>query len=225
MIPWTKRASALAPDGTELSLWQRGDEHVVRAGGADLMSTRTHGSEELLAEHGASGLGAGAVVLVAGLGMGFTLRATLAVVPEDARVVVAELVPAIVDWVRGPLGGSALLDDPRVTVEVRDCAEILRESKARFDAILLDVDNGPAALTQESNRWLYGREGLDTAARATRPGGRLVVWSAGGDEAFAGRLARVGFTVTTESVRAHRAGPGGKGRGARHVLFVGVRRG
>ncbi len=225
MIPWVKLASALAPDGTALSLWQRGDEHVVRAGGADLMSTRVHGSEELLAEHGAGGLGAGATVLVSGLGMGFTLKAALALLPAQARVVVAELCPAIVEWVRGPLGGGALLEDPRVAVEVRDCAEILRESEARFDAILLDVDNGPAALTTESNRWLYQREGLAAAARALRRGGRLAVWSAGGDEAFEERLARAGFVVRAETVRAHRAGKGARGRGARHVLFVGVKRG
>jgi spermidine synthase len=219
MIPWAKRASARAPDGTELSLWQRGAELVVRAGGIDLMSSRAHGSEELLAEHGCGGLGEGASVLVGGLGMGFTLRAALAVLPASARVTVAELVPEMVAWVRGPIGAGALLDDPRVSVEARDCAAILRESAARFDAVLLDVDNGPSALTQGSNRWLYAREGLEAAARALRPGGRLAVWSAGDDPAFASRLARAGFEVRTARARAHR------GRGARHAIFVGVRRG
>jgi spermidine synthase len=225
MIPWVKHAAALAPDGTEISLWQRGDEHVVRAGGVDLMSTRTHGSEELLAEHGCAGLGEGASVLVGGLGLGFTLRAALAVLPPGARVVVAELCPAIVEWVRGPLGNGALLDDPRVTVDARDCAAILRESAARFDAILLDVDNGPSALTQSANRWLYEHEGLKAAARALRAGGRLAVWSAGPDEAFVERLGRAGFGARTVPVRAHRAAKGAKGQGARHVVFLGVRRG
>ncbi len=124
---------------------------------------------------------------------------------------------------RGPIGGSALLDDPRVTVEARDCAAILRESAGRFDAVLLDVDNGPAALTQESNRGLYDGPGLAAIARALRPGGRLAVWSAGDDLAFAARMERAGFRVQTHHVRAHRAGA--RGRGARHVIFVGERPG
>ncbi len=226
MIAWIKLGSARAPDGTELSLWQRGAELVVRAGTLDLMSTRLHGSEELLAEHGCEGLaapGAPASVLIGGLGLGFTLRATLGLLSPSARVVVAELVPEIVDWVRGPLGGAALLDDPRVVVEVRDVAAVLRESADRFDAILLDVDNGPSALTQASNRWLYGRAGVDAAARALRPGGRLAVWSAGEDPAFEALLGRAGLAARSVRVRAHRARPGSSGRGAHHVIFLGVR--
>lgn len=145
--------------------------------------------------------------------------------PAKARVVVAELVPAIVAWVRGPVGAGALLDNPRVTVEERDCALILRESAARFDAVLLDVDNGPTALTQASNHTLYGREGLAVAARSLRPGGRLAVWSTDDDDAFVERARRAGFDMRTIHVRAHRAGPGARGRGARHTLFVGARRG
>ncbi len=219
MIPWVKLGSARAPDGTELSLWQRGEELVVRAGTVDLMSNRTHGSEELLAEHGMKGLGAGASVLVGGLGLGFTLRAALALLPARAGVLVVELSPAIVEWVRGPVGAAALLDDPRVTVELRDCAEVIRESRGRFDAILLDVDNGPSALTQRENRWLYTPAGLAASARALRPGGRLAVWSAGADEAFAERLRRAGLVASTFPVRARRD------RGARHVIFVGTVRG
>src|SRR5262249_55272141 len=154
---------------------------VVRAGGVDLMSNRSAGSEEALAELGCRDLGPGASVLVGGLGMGFTLRAALAVLPADARVLVSELFPAVVGWVRGPLGGAALLADPRVRVEARDCAGVPAGSAGRFDAVLLDVDNGPSALTTEENRRLYGRAGLETAARALRPGGRLAVWSAQDD--------------------------------------------
>jgi spermidine synthase len=223
MIAWIKRGTARAPDGTELSLWQRGAELVVRAGTLDLMSTRLHGSEELLAEHGCQGLGAGAAVLIGGLGLGFTLRATLGLLAPSARVVVAELVQEIIDWVRGPVGGAALLDDPRVTVEARDVMALLRESADRFDAILLDVDNGPSALTQASNRWLYARAGVDAAARALRPGGRLAVWSAGEDPAFEALLGRAGLAARSVRVRAHRAAPGSSGRGAHHVIFLGVR--
>ena len=227
MIPWVKLGSGRAPDGTELSLWRRGAELCVRAGALDLMSNRAHGSEELLAEHGCAALGEGASVLVGGLGLGFTLRAALAVLPASARVLVAELVPAVVEWVRGPVGFAALLDDPRVTVETRDCADVLGESERRFDAVLLDVDNGPSALTQADNRRLYDREGIARAARALRPGGRLLVWSAGDDPAFARRLSDAGLTARTLRVRAHRGGggggAGGRGRGARHVIFLGVR--
>jgi spermidine synthase len=221
MIPWTKVDSARAPGGAELSLWRRGDEICVRAGGVDLMSSKLHDSEAALAEIGAAGLGARASVLVGGLGLGFTLRAALDLLPAGARVVVSELFPAVVGWVRDHLEGGAMLDDPRVTIDARDCAAILRESEARFDAILLDVDNGPSALTTPENDWLYAPDGLAAAAHALRPGGRLAVWSAGDDPSFAARLGRAGFTAHTHHVRAHRAG--GRGRGARHVIFVGER--
>ena len=226
MIAWIKRSTARAPDGTELSLWQRGAELVVRAGTLDLMSTRLHGSEELLAEHGCEGLGAGASVLIGGLGLGFTLRATLGLLAPSARVVVAELVPEIIDWVRGPVGGAALLDDPRVIIDARDVADVLREGKGRFDAILLDVDNGPSALTQASNQWLYTRAGIDAARRALRPGGRLAVWSAAEAPPFEALLGRAGFDARSVRVRAHRAGAGAsgaRGSGARHVIFIAVR--
>jgi spermidine synthase len=223
MIAWEKCGSARAPDGTELSLWKRGGELVVRAGAIDLMSTRLHGSEELLAEHGCAGLGAAASVLIGGLGFGFTLRAALGLLAPAARVVVAELIPEMIAWVRGPVGGGALLDDPRVTVDARDVAEVLRESAGRFDAILLDVDNGPSALTQAENRRLYTRAGIDAAARALRPGGRLAVWSAGADAAFEERLLRSGFDARTVRVRAHRSAAGARGRGARQAIFLAAR--
>lgn len=222
MIPWAKLGSALAPDGTEMSLWQRGDEMVVRAGGHDLMSNRVHGSEELLAEHGCAGLGAGACVLIGGLGVGFTLRAALRMLPAKARVVVAELIPTMVEWVRGPLGGSKLLDDKRVSIDTRDVAVVIREATTRFDAILLDTDNGPRAPILAANRWLYGEAGLAASARALRPGGRLAIWSATDERGFEAQLTRAGFEPRTEQVRAHRAGPGGRGSGARQAIFLGT---
>jgi spermidine synthase len=193
----------------------------VRAGGADLMSNRRHGSEDALAELGCAGLPAAPAVLVGGLGMGFTLRAALGVLPRRARVVVAEIFPAVVEWLRGPIGGGALLDDPRVIVDPRDAGAVLRESEARFDAVLLDVDNGPAALTIPENAGLYTAEGLAAARRALRPGGRLAVWSAGDDRGFTARLRRAGFEAHAHAVRAHLRE--GRGRGARHVIFVGER--
>jgi spermidine synthase len=218
VIPWNKRASARAPDGTELSLWCRGEEIVVRVGGVDLMSNRQHGSEELLAELGCEGLGEGACVLIGGLGLGFTLKATLAILPRRAEVVVGELVPEIVQWVRDPMGAGALLDDRRTRIEIGNVADIIRGSTARFDAIMLDVDNGPAALCLRDNHVLYGPEGLANAMRALKPGGRLAIWSAGDDTAFTKRFGRAGFDARAVHTRARRD------KGARHVVFVGDRR-
>jgi len=222
MRPFIKRGSALAPDGSELSLWQHDRDFVVRVGSHELMSTRWHASEELLAEHGCAGLRAGATVMLGGLGLGFTLRAALAVLPAKAQVVVVELIPEMVDWLRGPLGGGALLDDPRVIVLVHDVMSTIKSSQRRFDAILLDVDNGPGATSQAANGWLYTHPGLRAAARALRAGGRLAVWSAADDAAFPGRLRRAGFEASTHRVRAHRASVGARGSGARHVIFLGT---
>jgi spermidine synthase len=219
MIPWTRLDTAQTPDGTELSLWQRGDALVIRAGARELMSNRAHGSEELLAEHGCEGLAPGASVLIGGLGMGFTLRAALAQLGSEARVVVAELCAPVVGWLRGPVGGGAMLDDPRVTVDVRDVGDVAREKVGAFDAILLDVDNGPSALTDGGNAWLYGREGTATLARALRPGGLLAVWSAGEDPTYVAMLTRARLAAQAVAVRARREG--GRGRGARHVIFLG----
>ena len=219
MIPWKQLGVAPVPRGVDLSLWQRGSEYMIRAGATDLMSSRTHGSEHTLGRHGCQGVGASPSVLIGGLGMGFTLRAALDVLPPSARVVVAELVPSVVEWVRGPLAalGERVLEDPRVALEVRDVALVLRDAEARFDRILLDVDNGPTALTQRPNAWLYEEQGLRAAARALRPRGRLAIWSAGDDRAFARRLVAAGFTVETFFERTQRHG--GRARGARHVIF------
>ncbi len=220
MIPWKRLATAKTPDGGELSLWQRGTELVVRVGSLDLMSTREHGSEEVLAQHGVGDLGEGATVLVGGLGFGFTLRATLGLLPRNAKVVVSELVPEVVDWVKGPVGAGDLLEDPRVEVEIGDVADILRGGSGRlFDAILLDVDNGPSAFTVGSNHRLYSGLGLEATARCLRPGGRLAVWSAGHDPAFMARLHKSGFDAKTFGVRAR-----GKAGGAKQAIFLGIKR-
>lgn len=222
MIPWKKCASAVAPDRTELSLWQRGDEWVIRAGQADLMSSRTHASEESLANFGCENCGENARVLIGGLGMGFSLRRALSVLRPDAQIVVAEVVPAIAEWARGPLAAvvGSSLDEPRVSLELCDVATILRASEAAFDAILLDVDNGPKALAVGSNRWLYGKKGLAACARALRPNGRLAVWSASDDPAFVSRLGETGLAVRAIRVRAFQRDSDAARRGARQAIFV-----
>ena len=218
MIPWETLGRAQAPDGAELVLCRRGDEFVIRVGGRDLMSSRMHGSEEELARRACAGLGAGARVLVGGLGLGYTLRAALDALPAGASVTVCELVPAVVEWNRGPLAPLAgqPLEDPRVTVEVVDVGAVIRRPGKRWDAILLDVDNGPVALTRRANHVLYGATGLSVAKAALRLGGVLAIWSASPDDAFVARLHRAGFEVTVDTVPAR-----GRAGGSRHTLFFG----
>lgn len=222
MLPWVTLASARTPDGADITLRRRGEEFVVRVAGHDLMSSRQHGSEDAMARLACEPLRQrpAARVLVGGLGLGYTLRATLDALPADASVVVAELVPALVDWNRdvlAPLAGRPL-DDARVQVEVGDITRLIRRENERFDAILLDVDNGPSALTSPGNAWLYREPGLRALQALIRPGGTLVVWSAGPDAAFERRLKAAGFRAESVDVPAH-AGA----RGTRHVLFVGRR--
>ena len=205
--------------GGELGLYRHGEDFVIKVvGGQDLMSTRTHGSADALAEIACTEI-AGRErprVLIGGLGMGFTLASALRHLGHDAEVVVAELVPAVVEWNRGPLGEHAghPLRDERVTVEEVDVSLLLRAGRPPFDAILLDVDNGPEGLTQKSNDWLYSKAGLNVSCRALRPKGVLGVWSAGSDRAFTKRLVKAGFEVDEVPVRAHR------GKGARHLIWV-----
>jgi spermidine synthase len=203
-----------------MSLTRQGTEYVIFAGGKPLMSSRMHGSEEALAAFGCAAARARdePCVLVGGLGMGFTLRATLDVLPKDATVVVAELVPAVVEWNRGPLGPLAThpLKDTRVRIELGDVAATLRASTRRFDAVLLDVDNGPAAFTATHNTRLYDDGGLAAARAALKPGGVLAVWSAWEDRRFEQRLKHGGFTVQVERVRGRL-----KKGGPRHTIFIG----
>jgi spermidine synthase len=219
MKPWIRIGEGQTPDGTVLELCQRGDEMMIRAGGQALMGSRSSGSESALAQLAIEKLGAraGARVLIGGLGCGYTLRAGLDRLQADASVRVAELVPAVVTWNRGPLAGLAgrPLDDPRVTVVTADVANLVRSSSRAFDVILLDVDNGPIAFADHGNAWLYSHRGLCRVARALAPGGVLGVWSAGPDEAFSARLRASGFAAKCHEVRAN---PSGKGQ--RHAIWV-----
>jgi spermidine synthase len=180
----------------------------------ELMSSRMSGSEAALGTMTCARLGAGAEprLLIGGYGMGFTLRAVLAAVGPGATVTVAELVPEIIDWARGPLQALTgdCLDDPRVTVEIADVARLIEAGRGRYDAILLDVDNGPDGLTREGNDGLYTARGLASARAALRPGGILAVWSAGADAAFTRRLRQAAFAVDEVAVRARENGKGPK---------------
>ena len=203
------------PEG-DLILSRRGDEFALRMRGAELMNSRSHQSEELLATAGCAGIAANAHVLIGGLGMGFTLRAALDTLSADARITIAELLPEVVAWNRGPLAHLAgqPLDDPRVIVRVANVGAVIGERAAAYAAILLDVDNGPDAFTAPSNASLYGARGLERARRALVPGGVLGVWSVADDAGFTGRLTGVGFAVTKHKV------PPRPGSGARHVVWI-----
>lgn len=205
--PWTSIATA--PGGYELK--QRGDEYLVLVHGKVLMGSRAHASEEALARIGCEGLGRAAHVLVGGLGFGFTLRAALDALPSTARVTVAERSPAVVEWNRGVLAplARAPLDDARVTVDTRDVQQVLAKSRAVFDAVLLDVDNGPFAVSAQDNDALYGLTGLALAQAALKPGGRLALWSASPDGRFEKQLHFAGLDV--------RRVPAGSGQ---HVVYL-----
>jgi spermidine synthase len=219
MIPWQHLDTAQVPgDGEDLRLMRRGSEFSIMTGGIELMNSRLSGSEEALATLAFERIGqrAGARVLIGGLGMGFTLRAALAAFGGDARIVVAELVPGVIAWARGPLSelyGDSLTD-PRTEIREGDVGALIGSEDGAWDAILLDVDNGPGGLSRKENDGLYSPAGLATAKRALRPGGVLEVWSSTRDNAFTQRLKRAGFTVEEIGVRAH------KGRGARHVIWM-----
>ena len=206
------------PDGKELVLYVRDGVFSIRVGGLELMSSRAHGSEEAMAGLVLAGVqGREPGVLVGGLGMGYTLRAVLDVVPESARVTVVEIFPAVVSWNRVELAHLARepLSDSRVAVEEADVAAVVAANPRTFDAVLLDVDNGPAAFTTAGNERLYGPHGLADLRRCLRPRGVLGVWSADPDPAFARRLAKAGFRVRTETVSARR-----RSKGPEHTIFV-----
>lgn len=206
-----------------MELLRRGNELVIRVDDRELMCNRVHGSEDALADLACDRIGARpeARILIGGLGMGFTLAAALRRVGPEARVVVAELVPGVVRWNRGELGEASghPLEDPRASVHDGDVADVIRSSTAAWDAILLDVDNGPVGLTRSTNGWLYTAEGLDAAFAALRPGGILGVWSAAPDKGFTRRVDRAGFDVVPVEVRS-RGARGGKV----HVIWLGTRR-
>ncbi len=225
MIPWKLLDRAPVPGGEgELMLYQRGEEFSIRVTGhGELMNSRAHGSEDMLAQLACARLAGRARprLLIGGLGMGFTLAAALHELGPDAEVVVAELVPAVIAWNRGALGtlaGNPLLD-PRVAVREADIARLLRSERNAFDAILLDVDNGPEGLTRDANDWLYGNAGLAAGFAALRADGILAVWSAGDDRDFTDRLRRAGFEAEEVRVRARIS------KGARHTIWLAQRPG
>ena len=219
MLPRRVIAEALTPAGDPMTLVHEGGAFVVRVRSEVLMSSRVHGSEEAMAEVGCRGFAArrGMRVLVGGLGLGYTARATLDLLASDGQLVIRELMGAIVEWNRGPLRelADAPLEDPRTQIEIGDVRHAL--GAARFDAILLDVDNGPEALTVPGNERLYGREGLASLRAALRPGGCLVVWSSAPSPRFERALRRAGMAPEVIRVRAR----GHVARGSRHLLYVG----
>jgi len=221
MRHWTLLGEAPIPDSEQsLSLYQGKDDFFIKisSGGGELMSTRKHGSEDALGALPCQRLRNcdSARVLIGGLGMGFTLAAVLKEVGQEAEVTVAELIPEVVDWNRGPLGERSgfPLNDPRTKVHMGDVAKLMRRKRGWFDIIALDVDNGPEGLTQSANDWLYSMPGIIAAQEALTPNGILAYWSAGPDQAFHDRLRRCGYQVEEVTVFAH-----GK-KGARHTIWL-----
>ena len=223
MIPWEHLDTAPIPgEAGTLRLMRRGSEFSIQLDRNELMNSRLSGSEEALARLAAERIAGVAAprVLIGGYGMGFTLRAALDYLPPEAAITVAEIVPAVLAWARGPMAEltGPSLDDPRVTIREADVAAVIREGGNAYDAILLDVDNGPDGLTRASNDRLYDVAGLAAARAALRPRGVLAVWSAHPDAAFTRRLGQAGFAVEEVATRAR-----GK-RGARHVIWLAGRR-
>lgn len=226
MNRWELLDTAPVPGSASvMSLMRRGQELAIWVDNRELMGSRAHGSEDALAELAFACLKAdpaGVRVLIGGLGMGFTLAAALSQAGKDARVVVAELVPAVVTWnqgILGPIAGSPLLD-PRTSVWPGDVAEPIRRPPEPWDLVLLDVDNGPTGLTRSDNNWLYSWQGLESIYKCLSPRGVLGVWSAAPDSAFTRRLGRAGFLSTEHTVRSR----GARG-GNRHTVWIATRQG
>jgi len=223
MTPRELLEVAQVPGGAELRLFRRGRDFMIVLDRNELMSSRMSGSEEALATMTIARLGRRPAphLLIGGYGMGFTLRAALAMLGPDAQATVAEIVPEIIEWARGPMAelAAGCLNDPRVTLVEADVADVIARGAGRYDAILLDVDNGPDGLSRDANDRLYSIRGLDKARAALKPGGVLAVWSAAPDKAFARRLADAGFAVEEVGVRAR-----SNGKGPQHVIWFGTRR-
>lgn len=222
MKPRELVGTARVPGGVELRLFRHGDDHVIMVDANELMSSRVGGSEEALAvmAHQRLGNRADAHFLIGGYGMGFTLRAALAALGPRAKVAVAELVPEIIAWARGPMAAltDGCLDDPRVRLIDGDVATAIRSAKKAYDAILLDVDNGPSGLVRADNNQIYSVAGLAAARAALKPDGLLAIWSATPDAEFTRRLKHTGFKVEEVTVRAR-----SNGKGPRHTIwFAGV---
>ncbi len=221
MIPWIHLDTATVPGGSDkLKLMQRGGEFSILAGAHTLMNSRMSGSEEALATLVCARLQGPCSLLIGGYGMGFTLRAAMGALPGNARILVAELVPAVMAWARGPMAAltAGCLDDPRVAIHEGDVGEVMASRPGGFDAIILDVDNGPDGFSRDVNSRLYSAKGLAVARKALRPKGMLAVWSAAPNEAFTGRLGNAGFAVEKVKARANR------GRGAWHTIWIATKK-
>jgi spermidine synthase len=222
MIPWSHLDTAQVPGGGKLRLMQRGAEFSIRIDSDELMNSRLTATEQALATIACEKIRTRMQqkVLIGGLGMGFTLRAALVVLGQDSQIIVAELVPAVVAWARGPMAtlfGDSLTD-PRVRIRETDVSEMIRAARSEYDAILLDVDNGPEGITREANDRLYDLDGLTSAYTALRPGGVLAVWSSTPDAKFTARLNMTGFDVVENPLRAK--GPQG---GTKHFVWTATR--
>ncbi|MEJ7925982.1 spermidine synthase [Sphingobium sp. AN641] len=222
MKPRELLGTAKVPGGPDLRLYRRGDDFMIVLERNELMSSRMSGSEEALALMSCDRLGSGPAphLLIGGYGMGFTLRAALARLGPDARITVAELVPDIIAWARGPMAelAAGCLDDPRVRLIEDDVGAVIAAATSTYDAILLDVDNGPDGLVRSGNDRLYAMRGLTAARAALKPGGILAIWSAGPDKAFAALLGTAGFRVEEVAVRAR-----SNGKGPKHVIWFATR--
>jgi spermidine synthase len=223
MKPLERLAEARTPNGTLLTLYRHDGAYLIRADGVELMSTRRHLSEDRLAEVACAPLSEvpQVRVLIGGLGLGFTLRAALRLLRDDAEVVVAELVPEVVAWNADPrydLSADAMVD-PRVRVVQDDVSNVLRANVGAFDAIMLDTDNGPDGMLMSENARLYAARGIGVTRAALRAGGSVVYWSVGDDPKFARALRGAGLDVQTLRVRAHDTS------GPMHTLYVATPRG
>jgi spermidine synthase len=222
MQPRELIGTAHVPGGEDLRLFRRGNDFMIVLDRNELMNSRMSGSEEALAEMTCERLGNAKAphILIGGYGMGFTLRAAQTKLGPNAKLTVAELVPEIIAWARGPMAALAdgCLDDPRVNLVQDDVAAVIAEGRQSYDAILLDVDNGPDGLVRQANNRLYSRDGLAAAMQALKPGGILAIWSAASDDAFARRLRSAGFAVDEVAVRART-----NGKGPRHVIWFASR--
>ncbi|WP_019832580.1 spermidine synthase [Sphingomonas sp. PR090111-T3T-6A] len=218
MVPRILIDTAQIPGGDTLRLFQRGAEWSIMLGANELMNSRLSGSEEALATMSCERIAGRPKphLLIGGYGMGFTLRAALGVLGKDATLTVAELVPAVIDWAKGPMAGltAECLDDPRTDIHIADVATLIGGARGAYDAILLDIDNGPDGLVRAANDRIYDRDGLAAAKRALRPGGVLAIWSSTRDTVFANRLRRARFDVEEVVVRARASGGG-----AHHVIW------
>jgi spermidine synthase len=219
MKPRITVASAQSKDGTQLRLIEHDGDYLIDADGLPLMSTRLHHSEEVMAELACVDLTSGAVALIGGLGMGYTLRATLDRLPADGQAIQVELVPEVVEWNRGPLGPFSKhpLDDPRTVLLIDDVAAAIRSHRGDLDAILLDVDNGPSSMVRERNHWLYGAQGMNAHHRALKKGGRLAIWAVTEEPQFEKQMAKYGFVASCHRIHAR---PGKRGH---HAVYLGIK--